>query len=416
MVLPIGQLLCDDNDVPIWCTSNPSAIWCPQDPGFEYGGGSSSGGGAGRTWNAELCFDVNGALKDCNNYKTPNNVLTGTIPFMPGTTQLVTSTYFKSGQPMDFQARPFADYITCLDKNKKPINCALVTSQWDESRNSNGGWFVVSDGCLSQRNQVLVPCMFANTAPSAPSDIVKLTDSLQLFDLSSHLPYHSDDFTNGYPNSIYTYEPPAPPPDPSQPPQMPETELECANIICQCMQVLANIMHSVDMTTQDLLSATLSIESELPDFISKLDEIITLIDDIAFEVVNEAGTNFWDVLGGAFSDIFDLVEFLIEKIIYLVIPEDTTAIRSAFDLLSADIQAKVAPVHTLQDKFTEVIPEQKEDVLTFSLNLPVYGEIPFFNTLFLNEYRSILHAFSGGIMILFTAIWAYRKISSEMVR
>lgn len=156
--------------------------------------------------------------------------------------------------------------------------------------------------------------------------------------------------------------------------------------------------------------------TDLAEIIKYLKEIAKNIEDLKMEIVEEAGTNFWDFLGGLFGDIFELIEFIIEKIIYLVVPENGDFITDSFAGLSGALNKKFEPMDALKSSITGSLMVEQKNFEDVTLSLPIYGSTKVLDTHFLNMAIPKIRALLSGIMIIITSIWAYRKVSSGMIK
>jgi len=172
-------------------------------------------------------------------------------------------------------------------------------------------------------------------------------------------------------------------------------------------------------TFNDILASVQKLdkpEFKIPDSISKLLEDIEKAISNLDLVGGDAATNFWDFLGGLFGDIFELVEFLIEKVIYLVVPEDSSFITTSLNGLSDSLSNKFEPMNTLKNNITSSFQIEEKEFGNVAVSLPIYGTVEMFNSTFINMAIPKLRQLLSGIMVLVTAIWAYRKITTEMIK
>lgn len=446
-----GYFMCDPlTNVPKWCQYNLADIWCPDDPGYEYDGttgqgGSSGGAGASRIWTQEKCFDSDYKEIPCRKFEKRYDdalfvIETNQMFLAPEYSPIV----WKVGE-MEYREIYMNDYITCVDKNNYSFDCDYLSTSSaqhfdkfvDPIYNSpSNNWSIFGDGCFANdvdKRYVKVPCMF-NVKFSNIEEREKnffIDDSFTFRSHSSGITLTPEGFDNGYP----IYVPPVDPENPDDPfnPDYPETTEECASIICQCISFVVKALQKVDQSVLQVVAAVKDLHLTVPDYpifpeiipfdsqplMDKLDEILTVIDNISLDIIKEAETNFWDVLGGAFSDIFELIEFLIDKIIYLIVPENTDNIVLIFENLIENINTKFEPVDELQRQFNNVIPVDQREIQNVKKVFPLFGtnvEVTLFNFDYLNMGIPMIRMFLGAIMIIWTTIWAYRKISSEMIR
>lgn len=156
------------------------------------------------------------------------------------------------------------------------------------------------------------------------------------------------------------------------------------------------------------------------DFIKELfkylSDIKDLLSDLKIEIVNEAGTNLWDFLSGLFDNLFELVEFLVDKIIYLVIPEDSSFITTSLSGLSDALNSKFESMNVVKDKITSSLQVEERMVEDVTVSLPAYGAVKVLDATYLNMAIPKIRQILSGMMILLTAFWAYRKITSELIK
>jgi len=182
---------------------------------------------------------------------------------------------------------------------------------------------------------------------------------------------------------------------------------------------LSNIVGAINSVPWQIFGAWMD------SFMPQLDNLQVLIGDIKeilkefkFELIGEEGekTNFWDFLGGLFGDIFEFIEFLIEKIIYLVVPEDSSQVLTGFEMLSNALNSKVAPVEELKTSFTSVLNVQEKEFADVNVVLPIYGRVEFFDATYIMAAVPYARNLISGMMIIVTGFWAYRKISSGVIK
>lgn len=421
--------LCDMNThIPYWCSGSLTEIFCPQDVGYEYDpvtgdGGSSGGGGAGRTWTKPLCLDSEKnvipcppKLKNiCHGYQITSN---GGV-WKPN--EYNTSSFYYPECNENFSCETISG--VAVDCNMGPI-----VGGWD-SFTSDGvcfdGGFQASSGTrqgVKSCGVVVIDYQIPfgkESSLNVQEDGYMFDTTMQLISKYTGLTYDDPNLQNGYP--VYV-APPLPPPDPLDV-VIPVGNEECG-AICTWLSYIYNVMRvvnqsvlKVDASIQEMVSKMTVGEVPINSvLLQKLNDILTAIDKISFEMVKEAETNFWDVLGGAFGDIFDLIEFLIEKVIYLVIPEDTTSIKASFDLLTQGLKDKIKPIHDLQTNINSAVTVEDKEFKNIEINLPVYGVVPFYKVDYLLIAIPYIRMLLSATMIMMTSIWAYKKVSSELIK
>lgn len=352
--------------------------------------------------------------------------------------------YFKS---MDLHGVP------CVDQNGNSISCDLMNSDGTQPPMLPKSWSYFADGCFidinySQGTYTKVPCALKVTRTPVEGNFY-LDPQLRIRDYNTATNITNNYYSYGYPILPEPEPEPEPLPPPFDPgpnpfnptyPEPVEGE-ECATIVCECISYVVNALGAVnntilkvDETLLGMVDQLDEIHNKMPNWFEKLplellplvlglnsandtlDEILTAIDDISFNVTKEAETNFWDVLGGMFSDIFGLVEFIIEKIIYLVVPENTDFIRENITMLNATMDQKFEPVNMLKVTIQESLMAESQAFEDIEMNLPIYGRVEFMDFEWVNFAVPVVRSFLAGVMIIITSVWAYRKITSDMVR
>lgn len=278
-------------------------------------------------------------------------------------------------------------------------------------------------GAYDYVNQPVVPCLVTlrtiEQIPAAQKPALQnnmFDKYMRVIDPVTLLPKTDETFIEGYPKALML-----PPVEEEDETPVPGVPTENCGVICDWLELIYNMTVSIDSQLMGMLDylekVIVGIQPPVTiDYTEKIDKLLKAIDDISVDVAKEAGTNFWDMLGGAFGDIFDLIEFLIEKIIYLVVPEDTTSIMNAFKLLEDDLKGKVAPIHEIQSHITSAIPTGNKEFENIAITLPKYGNVTFFKVDYLLMAIPFIRQLLSALLVLTTAIWAYRKVSSEMVR
>lgn len=203
------------------------------------------------------------------------------------------------------------------------------------------------------------------------------------------------------------------------PTQPPVNDGDCD--ICYCLETIQYLLENMlDANFQSIdileLMKTNAINFS-KDVNKKLDTIISLLEELKDTFVSEEeGFNFWKGLSSMFGDFLDFVEFIIEKVIYLVIPEDSSQILTAFTTLSDSLNAKIEPVQLLKDNFTSVMNVEEKKFADVNVVLPIYGRVEFFDSTYVMAAVPYARNLISGMMIIVTGIWAYRKISSGVIK
>lgn len=423
-----GYFMCDPiTNIPKWCTYNLADIWCPDDPGYEYdavtgGGGDSGGAGASRTWEVQKCFDVNYQQVPCKVSEKDR--------WCKGTLYNDGAGWVDGERNTVYQIRGDVicnDYFACYDSTGLRVDCNLNTTAsatqssldyYDgncyKSIFSSSGSRILDNPCEVHINFV------AQQKDDSESEKIRLDSLLRITDYYTGVPLQNDDIDNGYPI-------PLPPPEPgSDPfnPEYPETTEECASIICQCISFVVKALEKVDQSILQVVAAVQALAFEVPTpapfdispVTDRLDSILTAIDNITIEMVKEAETNIWDFLGDTIKELNDLVQYIIDQLIYLIVPEDTDFLRENFSMLREAMSMKLEPVNMLKTQITASLMTEQKNFENIEMNLPIYGRVEFLNVEFLNYAVPKIRALISGIMIIVTSVWAYRKITSDMVR
>jgi len=192
---------------------------------------------------------------------------------------------------------------------------------------------------------------------------------------------------------------------------LPETFYNTVENIEAKMFILENIELKLQLINQTLTN--LFMDSFLLD---KLNEIIKAIEDVSIDITEEAGTNLWDFLVEYLSTVFDLFQYILDTAIKLIIPEDSQFLNAALTNLSDSLKQKFSPMEDIKYQLTNslvVAPKEFSDV---EMTLPIYGHVTFFDVTFLKTAIPKARSFLAGVMIIITMIWAYRKISTDLIR
>lgn len=402
-----------------------------------------------------ICFDANFNKIDC--YMSKDHRTAPAYGLKPG---MVWQEGVSNTSKLTYPNVPFNDYYMCFADTGGLINCDTPGTIVKREPNSGiGPPFEGSGKCFGDtsgynRNLILVSCPVITIKPTPPTTIQNsITHSfdryLRVTNPTTGVPTTNEIYNGGYPipppppepepEPIPPFDPGANPFDPTLPD--PVEGQECATIVCECIALVVNALGAVNNTIlkvdetllgmvdqldeihnkmpnwfEKLPLELLPILSKLGSIDDKLQEILTAINDISVNVTKEAETNFWDVLGGMFSDIFGLVEFIIEKIIYLVVPENTDFIRENITMLNATMDQKFEPVNMLKVTIQESLMAEQKAFEDIEMNLPIYGRVKFMEFEWVNFAVPVVRSFLAGVMIIITSVWAYRKITSDMVR
>ena len=136
-----------------------------------------------------------------------------------------------------------------------------------------------------------------------------------------------------------------------------------------------------------------------------------------FELTNEEGTNFWDVLKamlGTFSDVLDFLESMGDFFIEVFVPKENV-INEGFEGLQEVMSAKFKSMNALKSTIQSTYNQPEREFETVHVSLPSYGSVTILDGQFLNKALPVTRNLIGGAMILFTTIWAYRKITTELI-
>lgn len=432
-----GYFMCDPHtNIPKWCTYNLADIWCPDDPGYEYdpitggAGGSSGGAGASRTWEENKCFDSSFKQIPCpepmNDFLCQMNEYNYLVPLEEGD-------YFqlKQNETVITSKVPCDKYLVCYDINGIVIDCdttsvrlAGTPDPGDFHTNDNTCGYVAKWSPFERRKPI-PPCVKyldydSTLIPESEEELYYFDSSMRLQDPRLLVPLNGDGIENGYPLPVPEPEPGS---DPFNP-DYPETTEECASIICQCISFVVKALEKVDQSILQVVAAVQALSFEVPTpapfdispVTDRLDSILTAVDNISIEMVKEAETNMWDFLGETISTLNDLIQYLIDQIIYLIVPEDTDFLRENFSMLREAMSMKLEPVNMLKTQITASLMTEQKNFEDIEMDLPIYGRVEFLNVEFLNYAVPKIRALISGIMIIVTSVWAYRKITSDMVR
>lgn len=437
-----GYHMCDPiTNVPKWCQYDITDIWCPDDPGFEYDGatgqgGSSGGAGSSRTWEVEKCFNDQYEPIPCRPFQDRYESLrfiaeTGEVFPAPEKNPIITDVGYLERRDVLMD-----DYIQCVDINNYPISCGAISyitgdfhnKRVDTKYSAHSNWEMFADGCYAvnvfDKSYVKVPCMLNTNMTNIEEEEKNffIDDSFIFRNFKSGLPISPEGFEGGFPIVPSTPEP-EPGSDPFNP-DYPETTDECASIICQCISFVVKALEKVDQSILQVVAAVKDLSLDIPapspfdisPVTDRLDNILSAIDDISIEMVKEAETNIWDFLGETISTLNDLIQYLIDQIIYLIVPEDTDFLRENFSMLREAMSMKLEPVNMLKTQITASLMTEQQNFEDIHMNLPIYGRVKFLDVEFLNYAVPKIRALISGIMIIVTSVWAYRKITSDMVR
>lgn len=167
-------------------------------------------------------------------------------------------------------------------------------------------------------------------------------------------------------------------------------------------------------------------EESLDDFQSSFDKMVKYLKNFEFE--GEAGTNLWDVLesmieelGGGFGDLTDLlgdvmdfIENMMEFFIEVFVPKENV-IKDGFEDLQVVIGAKFQSMNALTNILESTFNKPQREFTKISVPLPKYGTVTIMDGTWLNQALPVTRNLIGGAMMLFTTIWAYRKITTELI-
>lgn len=431
----------DRHAMPAWCLYMPDGHLCP-------GTVSTPDSETGLNWSAAYCFDAS----------------FNKIPCI--TEKISICTYFD-----DSIRTPAGNHIgqegpcnevgpSCVDSNFIPINCNLI----DYDNHRSGFTFMTTTGCYKAMNYSTVPPTFKDPVPckfrynaqntQGYGDGYSFDRYMRIVNTNTGIPITNQDYEGGYPiKAVYPplvppVEPPVVPPgsgspfdpgpnpfDPTMPVSpVPDGEKDCSGVICECIKLVINAIGALNNTVLKVDETLLGIVDQLDDIhakqpnwfeklplellpiLNKLGDILDAIDDISIDIAKEAESNIWDFLGDTIKELGDLVQFIIDKIIYLVVPEDTDFLRENFSMLREAMSTKFEPVAMLKTQIQMSLMTEQKNFKDIEMTLPIYGRVEFLNVEFLNYAVPKIRALISGIMIIVTSVWAYRKITSDMVR
>lgn len=187
------------------------------------------------------------------------------------------------------------------------------------------------------------------------------------------------------------------------------------------------LLTAINKLNTDVVKALAGISVTVPDFPSLEDsKVLKSIETVLMDVLKainniglgdgSGGSSFWDSLFDLFGDVFEFIEYLIDKIIYLVIPENTSIVTEKLSILSDSLSGKMSQMEMLQNTITTAFTFEQKEVEPIFVDLPIYGTVDFLQVDYLNQHLPKFRTFLSGFMFLLTSIWAYRKITTEMIK
>lgn len=442
--------------MPNYCKSGSDLEPCNEFKGFG-GGGSGGGGGAGRSWGDGACFDENWNEISCLKKASKQRMI-----FTRNTS---------GGLPegSDGTSVSLSSVASCVNEYDHAVGCD-VEGDGPYGRRSDGSLFatgVVISGRCHNGEGGWAP----NGSPGTSKCVIKTGQKLPWYTIDhnfrlmtpgSDKPIEKEGFTNGYPddktppvykpwgdnpwgndgnNGLPNWDNPEhpdynpnegiPPGNPGTFPNYPleeypeqpdeEPDEEDGNNGLTC-----NICNKVS----ELIAAVKSIDKKFATALTKMDKIISEITGIGkiiekidlpeIEFDSDGNpikkTSIWDFLTSFFGDIFDLVEFLIEKVIELVVPKDSEFITRNITMIVETFNTKMQPVNLIKTSIVDSVSVEQKEFKDIEVSLPAFGTVKFLDTQFLTQAVPTFRNLVSGFLILVTAIWAFRKISSGVVR
>lgn len=174
-----------------------------------------------------------------------------------------------------------------------------------------------------------------------------------------------------------------------------------------------NILVAIAALDKIALKPNGDVNVNVPVF--DFDRLQKILEALSFgNVVNEAGTNLWDVLkelietlGGVVEAVVGIVPDLIDKLIALVIPENTKFLDDGINRIKNNFQVKFKSVTDLNTSFSGLY-NQPKDLSTM--------EIEIFEQKFnifpanLKSALTLVKSLVTGFMVLLTLLSAYKRI------
>lgn len=174
-----------------------------------------------------------------------------------------------------------------------------------------------------------------------------------------------------------------------------------------------NILVAIAALDKIALKPNGDVNVNVPVF--DFDRLQKILEALSFgNVVNEAGTNLWDVLkelietlGGVVEAVVGIVPDLIDKLIALVIPENTKFLDDGINRIKNNFQVKFKSVTDLNASFSGLY-NQPKDLSTM--------EIEIFEQKFnifpanLKSALTLVKSLVTGFMVLLTLLSAYKRI------
>ena len=158
-----------------------------------------------------------------------------------------------------------------------------------------------------------------------------------------------------------------------------------------------------------------AFEDSLDDFQSSLDKMVKYLKN--FEVTNEAGTNFWDVpntLVGTIDGVLEFLDNFMDFFVEVFVPKENV-IDKGFKDLQGIMNTKFKSMSALKSTIESTYNQPQKEFETINVTLPAYGSVKILDGTFLNQALPVTRNLIGGAMLLFTTIWAYRKITTELI-
>lgn len=167
-------------------------------------------------------------------------------------------------------------------------------------------------------------------------------------------------------------------------------------------------------------------KDSLEDFQSSFDKMVKYLKN--FEFTGEAGTNLWDVLetmikslgdgfgdlADLFGDLLDFTENIMDMFIEVFVPKENV-IKDGFEGLQEVVGAKFKAMSTLKNVMETTFTQPQREFENIQVALPKYGTVTIMESSWVNAALPVTRNLIGGIMMLVTSVWAYRKITTELI-
>lgn len=177
-----------------------------------------------------------------------------------------------------------------------------------------------------------------------------------------------------------------------------------------------NILIAIAALDKLFLKPDGTVNLSVPPF--DFDRLQEILDSLDFgNVVNEAGTNFWDVLqqlidslGGLAESIMAIVPDLIEELVALVIPEDKEFFSKKLTALTDSFDTKFSGVLKLSDSVKNIYSQPKSmNSITYTIFDVEMKLIPDFMLSKIGDFRTVM----GALIYLGTFISIYKRFVGQ---